>query len=141
MILASCSVLHLRGVQGQIPNMPFINEKTGNIMLYNGELYDISKDFFSIIEEKFFQYDHKNQILTLLKGFSRTENDTIQIFKILNCLSQLNIKADDYLNLVNFIFSSFKGDFSILFFDNSKKIIFIGKDSIGKRSLLLRNKT
>lgn len=135
--LAASSVLHLRGVQGQIPSMPFINETTGNILLYNGELYDISKDLLSLIEEKLFEYDHQNQIITLLQGFSRAENDTEQIFKILDLLSQLNIKADDYLHIVNLIFSSFKGDFSILFFDNSTKRIFIGKDNIGKRSLLL----
>ena len=43
--LYGSSVLHLRGNLGQPTLQPLISNKTSNILLYNGEIFDSTLDF------------------------------------------------------------------------------------------------
>ena len=136
--IAAGSVLHLRGEENKPNNMPLCDlMKTGNFFLYNGEIYSLKKKMVSLLPEKI-------KKLGFFDDFNIYDNDTKQLFWILNRFSEIYYFSQqkkentfDYENDILSIIDCFHGDFSFVFEDKLNNLITIGKDIYGKKSLLL----
>jgi asparagine synthetase B (glutamine-hydrolysing) len=122
-LVFAASVLHLRGEEAQPNLQPLKCEKSGNILLYNGEVFNLEKNH------------------PLKSHFSVYKNDTVQIFEVLNNFSidfqSEKAPIESYEDRILRIFEAFiNADFALVFYDNLNKKISMAKDLFGKRSLL-----
>ncbi len=109
-IVAAVSVLSLRGSDSsQITKQPLIEKISGNLLLWNGELF--ASDLIQV---------------------NSNENDG---FKILLKLSE-NYESKSEKDILE-ILESIKGPFAFVFYENKTKKIYFGRDRLGRRSLLI----
>ena len=110
-------------------------DKTHNTLLYNGEIYSIKKNLISLIPIRL-----KN---IGIENFNVYNNDTIQLFDILNKYSEFYYNEKNINEILNYeedmlkIIDCFHGDFAFIYQDRLNNLIIIGKDIYGKKSLLL----
>ncbi len=115
MLLAS-SVLSLRGnSQSQVTKQPLEDDlhSSGNILLWNGELFSSEKNFVQVESH---------------------ENDGL---KILHKLSE-NFEKKTERDILN-VFESIKGPFAFIFYEKLTNSVYFGRDRLGRRSLLINS--
>ena len=114
------SVLNLRGINS-ITKQPIINEKTKNILQYDGEIFDMKDESF--LFEKNLSKDNDGIILSeILNKFSQDNKD-----------SNINTYSNNFFQIINQI----ESDHAFIFHDNINNKILINRDLFGKRSLIL----
>lgn len=107
-LLFVASVLSLRGnQQSQVTIQPMICPLTGNVLLWNGEIF--SSELVSV-------NDH--------------ENDGTRLFEILN-----NTNQEDSAILK--VFESIKGPYAFVYYVSKSDCVYFGRDRFGRRSLLI----
>lgn len=106
------TVLALRG--GHITTQPFVDPQSGSILCWNGEAWKIGQQ--TIVGN-----DGQKVFEAILKA-STTQDG----------LSKSNHRVFEVL-------SSIYGPFAFVFFDNTHKQLFFGRDRLGRRSLLYNN--
>jgi asparagine synthetase B (glutamine-hydrolysing) len=104
------SVLSLRGGRNrQVTKQPLIDSKTGNILLWNGEIFQ--SDLVTVNDD---------------------ENDGQ------NLLNKLNEStSDDNEKFLLKTFESIQGPYAFVFYEARTNSIFFGRDRLGRRSLLI----
>ena len=136
---ATCSVLHLRGEKNHPVAQPLFDIETQNIILYNGEVFNIEKSYLESFAQK---KGHLQEIYDVIAKFDPFDNDTKQLLSILNTYSKFykaqteSEKNLDYLEDVRDIMNCFNADFGFIFVDILNRKISFGKDIFGKRGLI-----
>ncbi|KAF9916373.1 hypothetical protein BX616_003924 [Lobosporangium transversale] len=101
------AVLHLRG--DRVTRQPHVS-KTGNILLWNGEIFD-----------GIFVDHHENDgevLMTKLEAFSQTDN------------------VQSHTNRILQVMASIEGPYAFVYFHALTRTIHFGRDCLGRRSLL-----
>jgi asparagine synthetase B (glutamine-hydrolysing) len=114
LVLAS-SVLSLRGGKSQVTAQPLFDETSGNILMWNGEIF--GSDLFCVGSEE-------NDAQRLLEELSK-ENTTTN--------TDSAIESNRILNILK----SVRGPYAFLFYHHKSKCIYFGRDRLGRRSLLI----
>jgi len=139
-MFAACSVLHLRGEENHPVAQPLFDSETQNLILYNGEIFNIEKNYLQEFLEK---KDYHKEIYDVIAAFDPFDNDTKQFLNILNSYSKFykmqtdSGKSLNYLEDVRDIVNCFNADFGFTFVDILNRKISFGKDIFGKRGLVL----
>jgi asparagine synthetase B (glutamine-hydrolysing) len=109
-LLFAASVLSLRGnSHSQITVQPLECPETGNILLWNGEIF--SSELFTV-------NDH--------------ENDGSKLFQVLNAKSE-EVEEDRLFKT----FESIGGPYAFVYYVRRTETIYFGRDRFGRRSLLV----
>lgn len=103
------TVLALRG--GHLTPQPFVDPQNGSVLCWNGEAWKIGSDTIA--------GNDGQRVFNALMTASTTYS----------CVSESNRCVFDAL-------SSIWGPFAFVFFDNTHKQLFFGRDRLGRRSLL-----
>lgn len=139
-IYAACSVLHLRGEYNHPTPQPLFDSNTNNFLLYNGEIFNIERNYTDKLSKKEGEY---KEVFEHIQKFNPYENDTKQLLDILNTYSLTYNKTTNaglsmnYIEDVRDIVNCFNADFSFVYVDILNRKISFGKDIFGKRGLVL----
>lgn len=131
------SVLHMRGANEVPFPQPLSGKATQNVLMFNGEIYSVKKEKLVMLKSLV-----SEECLSKISMFNPELNDGIQLLEILDSFSLFYRKEfgdkekSQYDDLVALIFTVFEGDFALVFHDIENKRLLVGKDPIGKRSLL-----
>ena len=137
---AACSVLHLRGKSNSPTPQPLFSPETNNFILYNGEIFNVEKEYFNHFAQN---KKHCEEIITMLNNFNPFENDTKQFLSVLNRYSKIYKERTDEGEKLNYkedirdILNCFNADFAFIYVDLLNRKISFGKDIFGKRGLVL----
>lgn len=110
----AASVLSLRGNHDtQVTVQPMVCESTGNVLLWNGEIFN---------SETCRVADH--------------ENDGARLFDELNRKSDQEAATDSRRWILD-VFESISGPYAFVYYVNATKCVYFGRDRFGRRSLLV----
>ena len=118
------SVLHMRG--DNIVQQPYEDEDV--CLLWNGECYSHS---LVMKDESIMPYDIAND--------TDNTSDTELIMKLIQFTLRKNVEHDDTTRLQSLanMFSNIYGEYSFIFYSKSTHCIYFGRDTFGRRSLLI----
>lgn len=122
------SVLHVRGKR--LFPQPVVSQETGNILLFNGEVFDWDDGCDSthhLDEDDDDGNDGDGSCL-------RDESDTQSLF---NRLQELDDEEDGDAVTASFlrVISRIKGPFALIFYRQKEQELWFGRDCLGRRSL------
>jgi asparagine synthetase B (glutamine-hydrolysing) len=104
--------------------------------MFNGEIWGFCERQLSHLI-KTYRLVFDIDFFKKLKNFDFTSNDTRQIFEYLCLIDQFHTKQNfDLKNAISHFLNVFDADFSLVFFIQSKNLLFVSKDFFGKKSLL-----
>jgi asparagine synthetase B (glutamine-hydrolysing) len=93
---------------GHVTPQPFDDPETGSLLCWNGEAWDID-------------------------GAAVDGNDGDTIFRLLTSFAAQQVPINAVLDVLR----SISGPFAFVFFDECQKLLYFGRDRLGRRSLLL----
>ena len=130
------SVLHMRGQEVCVQP---VKDKYGNILLWNGEIYQYSgEDIENLKEKEESSEEETDTLFSSCPDRTSTISDTLFLSKKFSEIGEEEETAKISSSIRN-ILSKVQGPYAFIFYHAKTKEIYFGRDPFGRRSLLFHS--